>query len=174
MASRSVTVGLLQPFGWGLGYEDFSDPASPAAGANYVRTVTGGHWERVLAIRCLLTTSATAANRFVSVDFVNARNVTYCRNAAGVIVTASTTNQAFEWNAGRTVSEWAANTPVLVPLFLTFLQPGFQIQITVDNIQTGDQISGVHVWFEKWPTGPRGVPEGMVTERELLTEHLTG
>lgn len=170
---RRVTVGLLQPFGWGLGYEDFSDPASPAAGANYTRIVAGQHWERFLSARCLITTDANAANRFVSLDFINARGTTYVRNAASVVVTASTTNQAFEWNISRTIAEWNTNTPVLCPLMSTFLQPAFQLQITVDNIQAGDQISGVHFWMEKWPTGPRGLPEGMVTEHELETAHMT-
>jgi hypothetical protein len=169
---RSVTVGLLQPYGWGLGYEDFSDPASPAAGANYSRTVQGQHWERFLAARCLITTDGNAANRLVSLDFINARGTTYVRNAASVVVTASTTNQAFEWNIGRTIAEWNTNTPVFCPLMSTFLQPAFTVQITLDNIQAGDQISGIHLWMEKWPTGPRGVPEGMVTQYELETEHL--
>jgi len=166
--TRDLTTGLVQPFGWGLGYADWSDPTSPAAGANYNRVVAGNHFERVIAATCTLTTSSVAANRFVSLDFINARGTTYCRNAAGVVVTASTTNQVFHWNAARSVGEWAPGTPILCPLMLTFLPPAFQIQITVDNIDATDQISAVHFWLEKWPTGPRGEPAGMVTEREYL------
>ncbi len=125
-------------------------------------------------MRCTIATDANVANRFVSLDYINARGTTYCRNAAGVVLTASTSGQVFEWNAGRTVAEWAAGTPVLAPLFMSFLQAAFQVQITIDNIQVGDTITGIHLWLEKWPTGPRGYPEGMVTEQELLTAHEVG
>lgn len=167
-----VTTGLLAPYGWGLGFPDWEDPSAPAAGANFVHTVGGKHYERVLAVHALVSTDSNAANRFVSLDYINARGITYCRNAAGVVVTASTTNQAFEWNAGRTVSEWAANTPVLAPLLLSFLPPAFQVQITLDNIQVNDTITSVHLWLEKWPTGPRGEPTGMVTEREYVRHQV--
>ena len=69
---RDVTTGLLQPFGWGLGYPDWIDPASPAAGANFVHTVGGSHYERLIAATATVTTDANAANRFVSLDYMNA------------------------------------------------------------------------------------------------------
>lgn len=163
-----VTTGLLAPFGWGLGYPDWIDPTAPAAGANFVHVVGGTHYERLLAVRATISTDSNVANRFVSVDYINARGTTYCRNAAGVVVTASTTGQVFEWNAARTVAEWATNTPVLAPLLMAFLPPAFQVQITLDNIQVGDTITAVHLWVEKWPTGPRGEPTGMVTETEYV------
>lgn len=163
-----VTTGLLQPFGWGLGYPDWVDPSAPAAGSNFVHTVGGQHYERLLGARCLITTDSNAANRFVSVDYINARNITYCRNAWAGVIVASTTNQAFEWNCARASGEHATNTPVLAPLFLTFLPPGFQIQITLDNIQVGDTITSIHLWLEKFPVGPRGYPSGMVTEAEAF------
>lgn len=166
--ARDVTTGLLQPFGWGLGFPDWSDPDSPAAGANYTRVVGGTHYERIIAATVTLTTSATAANRFVSLDFINARGTTYCRNAAGVVVTASTTNQVFHWNSARTVGEWAPGTPILCPLMLAFLPPAFKVQITVDNIDTTDALTAVHFWLEKWETGPRGEPTGMVTEQQYV------
>ena len=164
----SVTEGLTQPFGHGLAYIDWEDPASPAAGSNFSHTVGGKHYERLLAARCVVSTDANAANRFVSIDYVNARGVTYCRNAAGLVLTANTSSQAFEWNIGRSEAEWAANTPILAPLFLTFMPPAFQINITLDAIQVGDTITGVHLWLEKWPTGPRGLPTGMVTREQAL------
>ncbi len=171
---RDVTTGLLQPFGWGLGYPDWIDPASPAAGANFVHTVGGSHYERLIAATATVTTDANVANRFVSLDYMNARGVTYARNGAGLVLTASTSATVFQWNSARTVAEWAAGTPVLVPLMLAFCPPGFMWQITLDNIQVGDAITAVHLWVEKWPTGPRGYPQGMVTEVELLDEHELG
>lgn len=156
-----VVTGLLQPFGHGLGFPDWIDVTSPAAGAAASYTVTGDNYVRVLAARASITTDSNTANRIVSLDFVNARSVTYCRNAAAVVVTASTTNQAFEWQYGRGTSEWNTNTPVFAPIMLAPLAPGFTVKFSVDNVQVGDQLSGLKLWVEKFLTGPDGYSTGV-------------
>jgi hypothetical protein len=35
-----------------------------------------------------------------------------------------------------------------------------QIRFTVAGIQVGDQLSGLSLWVEKFPTGPTGYPTG--------------
>lgn len=141
--------------GFGDPYPDWIDVTSPSAGATASVTVDGFWWMRVVAARGTLTTSASVANRFFSLDFVNARGTTYMRNAAGLVVTANTTNQGFEWNRSRTVAEWAANTPILVPVCDEWLPPGFSVKFAVDNIQAADQLSGLSLFVEKWNTGPK-------------------
>lgn len=153
-------LGLLQPFAHGVGYQDFIPLTSPAAGSNLAFTVTGAQWIRVLGARATVTTSATVANRFVSLDYINARSQTMMRNAAGLVLTASTTNQAFEWSAQRTDAQWAANTPVLAPLFPAFLAPGSIVQITLDSIQAADAITAASLLVEKFDTGSLGYGVG--------------
>lgn len=161
-----VSEGLLQPFAHGAGFQDFISLTTPAAGANLSVTVGGDRIVRVLGARCNITTDANVANRFVSLDYINARAQTMMRNAAGLVVTASTTNQKFEWTAQRTDAQWAANTPVLAPVFPLFLYPGSIVQITLDNIQAGDQISLASLVVERFDTGNLGYGVGYVDTTE--------
>jgi hypothetical protein len=175
VSSHSVGVaaeGLLNPFGYGVGYQDFVPLTTPAAGANLSFTVEGRAWVRLLAARCSITTSATVANRFVSLDYVNGRTVTQARNAAGLVVTASTTALVFEWSSSRSRAEWATNTPVLVPLLPIFLAPGTVVQITVDNIQAADQISAASLTLERFDTGALGYAVGFVDGVAIPSESV--
>jgi hypothetical protein len=161
----TLTEGLVGGFGWGLAYQDFLDVATPAAGANAPVKIGGENRVRVVAALATLTTDANAANRFLSLDFIDARGVTRIRNGAGLVVTANTSAQAFVWERSRTVGEWAANTPVFLALSSLFLEPGFTVQFTVDNKQVGDTLTALTLVLERFPTGPKGYPEGMVTDR---------
>lgn len=161
---RAVTAGLVEPFGYGLAYPNWLDPLSPAVGLSYAHPIGGIHQQRIIAATCSLTTDANAANRFVSLDYTNARGITYHRNAASVLVTANTTGQVFWWSVNRTLAEWNTGTPVFVPLLNAFLPPAFTAVFKVDNIQAGDQLSAIHLWVENFPTGERGYPTGMVPD----------
>jgi hypothetical protein len=165
----TATTSVGDPFGWGLLYSDVIAVATPAAGANAPFTVPGECWLRVVAARLSLTTDANAANRLVSLDFVDGRGSTRVRNAASVVVTASTTAQTFEWSRNRTIAEWNTNTPVFAPVLNMFLPSGWVVQFTVDSKQATDQISGLSLVVEKFPTGAKGYPQGVTEEsvREL-------
>lgn len=159
-----LTEGLLQPFSAGAGYQDIIVGTSPVAGANFSFLVTGQNWIRPLGVRCSLTTSASAANRFVSVDYINARGTTYLRNATATVIAANVTGQAFEWNAQRADGAFVANTPVLAPLFPGFIAPGSTLQITVDNIQAADQLSAIVLYIERFDTGSLGYAIGFTPD----------
>lgn len=156
MSAPAVQVAQARFNRW---WYDWIDPAQPAAGAVQSYIIGGEAWLRVLAARLSITTSATVANRFVALDYINTRGVTYVRNGAGAVITASTTAQAFEWNYQRTVSEWAANTPILAPCLDVWLPPGFKVQFSVDAIDTTDQISALHLFVMRYATGVEGGPE---------------
>lgn len=134
-------------------YVDWVDVAQPAAGANASFLVPGQFGVRVLAARATLSTDANAANRLLSLDYINANSVTRVRNCASVVWTANTTSQAFVWNTAWSVSEWNTNTPVLMPVASLLLPPGWSIRFTVDNVQAGDQLAALSLVVEKIPTG---------------------
>lgn len=168
-----VSIGLLEPFGIGLGDQDYLQPAAPAAGSNLAIIVESRNWVRVLAARATLTTDANAANRLFSLDFISARGLTYLRNQPPVVITASTTNQAFEWKEQLTGSEWNTNTPVNTPVSSVFLPPGTTIQFTVTAIQVGDAITAPSLLIERFETGPSGYPIGLQFETpETIKEAL--
>lgn len=164
-----VTAGLVYPFGEGLCWPDDVSVAQPAAGANAALTVSGDAWMRVVAARATLTTDANAANRLMALDFIDARGVTRIRNSPATVVTANTTAQAFQWKPELGSSDFAANTEVNVPLSLRILPPGFIVQFTVVNKQAADQLTLLSLSVERFPTGSRGEPMGVVS---LLAERL--
>lgn len=172
MSSEVVTAGLVQPFGYGLAYQDWVPVATPAAGASQTVGVTGENYVRVLAARASLTTSAAVANRLLTMDFINGRGQTFVQNGASVLVTASTTGQVFEWDFDRTVSEWNTGTPVWAPVVDVFLPPGFSIKFNLAGADAADQLSGLLLWIERFPTGPRGYPQGAVVNPGLALELL--
>lgn len=166
--------GLVGPATYGPAYPAWYDVTTPAAGATASLTIDGRWQARVIGARLSITTDANVANRFVSLDYVDQNGVTRLRNAAGLVVTASTTGQAFEWSSNRTVAEWAANTPVLVPLAPFFLPAGWSVKFAVDSIQATDAISGLRLWVEQFQTGRGGYQIGVratpeLTPGELLT-----
>jgi hypothetical protein len=147
-----TAYGPVQPFGYRTGYPDWLDVPTPAAGATASVTVDGRWWLRVLAARLTITTDANVANRLVTLDYIDGRSNTRMRNGSALVVTASTTAQAFEWQAHRGASEWAANTPVYAPLAQWFLPPSWVVKFNVTNIQATDAISGLSLWVEKFQT----------------------
>lgn len=161
--SRGVTTkGLVSPFGYGLAFPLWFALADPAAGALATYTVPGDYAVRLVAAHSELTTDANVANRVPTIDYLDAKGAVYLRNGAGLVVTASTTAQAFEWSSTRTVAEWAANTPVFAPIQPVILYPGWQIRFQVTNIQATDQLAAVRLMVECFPTGQEGYPVGAV------------
>jgi hypothetical protein len=140
-----VDVSDKQTLFSGRGLTDWFSVENPAAGALASFTVGGRNVQglRVLAARVTITTDANVANRVVALDFIDARAVTRVRNAPSGFVAASQTNQVIQWDQAHTVSDWNTGTMAFVPLVDVILTPGWKVQLTVDAIQAGDQLSAV-------------------------------
>lgn len=129
----------------GRGLTDWFSVNSPAAGANASFTVGGRNVQglRVLAALATVTTDANVASRLFSLDFIDGRSVTRVRNAATVLITASTAATVYQWDQAHKSSEWQTGTPVFVPLSDVILTPGWTVQLTLDSKQAGDTITAV-------------------------------
>jgi hypothetical protein len=140
-----VDVSDKQELFSGRGLTDWFSVANPAAGALASFTVGGRNVQglRVLAALATLATDANVASRLLALDYIDARAVTRVRNAATLLVTASTSATVFQWDQAHAVSEWQTGTPVFAPLVDVILTPGWKVQLTVDSIQAGDQLSAV-------------------------------
>lgn len=158
----AATRYLGGPFGYGRFFPDYLTGASPSAGSNFTLGLDSRWSWRFVQVRFLFTADANVANRYVHVDFTDPGGVAWVANGAGVVVTASTTNQEFQFQAHRTIAEWATGTPVLAPLADTFVIPGWQLRIVADNIQAGDTITGVRMYVEKFEVGATELEEGAV------------
>lgn len=151
---------FVEPYASGRGYQDTIALAAPAAGAVPTVTVGGENYLRVLAAIISISTSAVVANRFVSLDYTDARGNVLVRNAASVLVTAGTVAQQFVWGINRAVAEWNTGTPVFVPLLDMFLNPGNTVKIAVDAIDVGDQLTSGFLVVERFSTGERDADKG--------------
>lgn len=134
---------VLAGFTPDLGYLDEIAPADPAAGANLTVDLGRQRWIVLHSVLVTLTTDSNAANRLLSIDYLLRGGLAVMRNAATVLVTASTTAQVFQFDNQHTVSEWNTGTPVFAPLLPLPLQAGWGVRVTVDNIQAADQIASV-------------------------------
>ena len=155
------TEELLNPFAYGRGFLELIQPANPAAGANFAVTQDGRYISRLIAATFQIVTSAAVASRAVTVDYADGNGNVIVSNGAAVTVLAGTT-QVFSANMARGTSEWNTGTTVFFPLFDYMLEPGRIVQINIASKDAGDQLSKINLSFERFPTGPRGYPEGRV------------
>jgi hypothetical protein len=158
--------GLLEPFGHGVGYQDFFTLTSPAAGTNLSFIVESRNWIRLLAAMATITTDANVANRFVSLDFITPRGTTYMRNAGGFVETATNNGVVYAWTEQRTDSAKVAGGSALLPLSSIFLPPGTTVRFTLDAIQATDAITAASLTVERFDTGAIGYTAGFVTPDE--------
>jgi hypothetical protein len=162
------TAGLLEPFAYGRGFTERIFGTSPGAGSAFTFPMVGQYNTRAVAVVAQLATSAAAANRWAELRALDADGNVWERWGGGVIVLASSTLQLV-WQDGRTGAELATAgadaTPLYMPLTPRFLEGGDSLRIFVGNMQAGDALTGIRLTLERFPTGPRGYPEGVVPER---------
>jgi len=159
--SAPITEELLNPFAYGRGFLDVLYPSNPAAGSGFALTEDGRYLTRPVAIVFTLATSAAVANRFVTYDIVDGNGKVILSRGPAVAVLAGST-QKFAADYDRSGSEWTTGSTVFFGLPHLFLEPGRVLQVNVANIDGGDQISNVILTVERFPTGPRGYPEGRI------------
>lgn len=128
--------------------------ANPSAGAGFTRTLDGRYTVRPLALHFRIVTDANVANRTVYVQYRDAEGVAFASMLAPLNITASTTVDFSFWR-GLGQPDWIGTTPIVVPLADLLLLPGYQIVVTVDTVQAGDQLSRIRLLQESFPTdGP--------------------
>jgi hypothetical protein len=152
--------GLLEPFSYGRGWAEVVRGDQPAAGASFSLTIAGVFAARLLALTYRLVTDANPANRAVTLDYDDGNGSLFAREGAGLVVTASTT-QDFAGQHRRGVAEWAANTIVFHPVPAVILHQGQKLQLNVANIQAGDQLSRIVLRLERFPSDVLDYPEGV-------------
>ena len=157
--ARPYVVGLLTPFTVGRGYSEAVHIPAPAAGAVATYRVAGGDFERLRTISFQLVTAAAAANRIATVSILDQDAAVIARVAAPFLLTAAHTGR-FLFGIGvqqAGVNDGATINGLLPELFL---QPGWSVVIGVTGVQAADQLSGIVLYRERFPTGPEGYEYG--------------
>ena len=116
---------------------------APAAGANGQYKITGTRGIMILAARAVLTTDANAANRFLSIDYLDSNGVTWVRNPVEAVQVAGASSIAYEWNYAWGNSLATANTANIAPILPLPLDAGMVVQFTITNKQVGDQLASL-------------------------------
>lgn len=160
-APGAITEELLDPFAYGRGFFDVLAGAAPGAGSDFTFTESGQWLTRVISAAFRLTTSAVAANRIVTCNYEDGNGNTLIRAGAAVAVLANST-QDFSGTIDGPSGAWNTGTPVFFSLAHFFIEPGRLFRIHVANIDAGDTLTNIFVGVERFPTGPRGYPEGRV------------
>ncbi len=166
---QPVLHGLTSEFAHGRAFSEVVAVANPAAGGGFTYTVSGNYWERFAAVAFTLVTDGSAATRQVLLEFQDATGTAIGSTAGGGTQILSLTRK-YSFTPNQAAASGLVGTSLLAPLPTFFLQPGFKMVVTVANVQTTDQISGIRIYREAFDTGPEGYPIGMVEENMYVGE----
>ncbi len=127
---------LLGPFGDRQGWQDIIALPTPAPGANLVRVVDGAVWERVLAIRCRIVTSAVVANRGAQWRVTDAAGNEVIDAAVAQNIAAIATGFVTAWPGSSAVptslnGKNSASFPDMI------IPPGYVYGLYFQNLDTG-------------------------------------
>ena len=153
----SAVLAVTQPFGVGLGQQLPFRIADPAVATVATRSFDGVGLRRLLSLVFTLATDSNVASRYVTVEYQGKDGNAFAVGAAGVTVSASST-QRFAGSAFRGEAEWAANTDVLFPLIPLLLFPGDVLKIVVASIQAGDTLTLIRGVTERFPLDVNNLP----------------
>lgn len=154
-------IGAPGPFYFPQGWPETLAGDTPAAGSGFTLANPGRYAWCLVALTFRFVASGAVANRFVRVDYDDGQSVPFVRHPFSQAVTANTT-AVLSFQAWRGSSDWSANNDAALPLTPHFFNPGERLQISVGNIDAGDQIDRVRMLFYRFPTGPEPDTEALL------------
>jgi hypothetical protein len=161
----TYTRGLTRTIGPGRAFSQLLRPTQPAAGASYTFTANGQYWLIGDSLSFKLATSATAALRSVTFQIQDGDSTPIATVPSNLTVTASqTANYTYLGTANQETG--VDNGPILNIYPQLFIQPSYKIVLTVNNIQTGDQISGIRHYVQRFDTGDSGYLLGPISDTD--------
>lgn len=152
------SFALGQPYGHGRSFQRTRRGTSPAAGSSFSLTLDPAYRHVLVHAVFTLTTAVAAANRYTTVQYTYGDGVAAWVNAAAVVQTASSA-QRYVGSKDRGSSEWNTGTDVLFPISPMFLDGGGVFSIAVANIAGADQLSGIYLTFDLYPTSDSVMPD---------------
>lgn len=133
--------------------------AQPGVALNAERRIPGETYERLDVARCILTADGNAANRFITLDYLNGDGGIVARIPPVAAVTAGLVGRfTFSIHLGYALA--GAATEQAISILTSPMPPGFTFRISIDNVQAGDQLSAVSMYIRRWPTSEWAPPSG--------------
>lgn len=152
---------LSQPYGYDGAQQQVVIGTAPGAGLNFTYPQDGRYIERIISCVFTLTTSATVANRYVTLEYADGGGNSFAVDAAAAVVTAGST-QRFAGSMSRGTSSVAASTDVIFGLTPVFLYTGWTLKILVASIAAGDTLTKIAFLTDRFNTGNQDAPAGAV------------
>lgn len=137
----------------GNAWKERQSPAAPVAGAALTLTVPGHTWHRFITIRATFTTDATVANRGPFIAYTDGDGAEWYRAPAPVVIAASST-LTVTWAENLDVNATTSTGFAEAPHTLIKVPSGHHLVVGMSNMDGADQVSGVQLYVERYPTGP--------------------
>jgi hypothetical protein len=150
-----LDVGSQRPWQGSDNWLDVVVGTQPAAGASFAFAIAGQYVACLVGINYTLVTSAVVANRSVRVQYDDGSGNVFYEEASGAVVQASTTARV-RHNESRHASDWDTNNNIYNPIEPLPLFGSQVVRINVQNIDAGDQLSGITMTFRRFFSGPAG------------------
>lgn len=120
------------------------------AGSNVSQSITGDTRKHILHVQCTLTTDSNAANRYLKIRAAQGGNHMYSNYVSAAQTASTAIEYHFDIGCGSPYQIGSASAYML-PLNPWFIvEPAWAFQINVDNIQAGDQVTGILLTFGRW------------------------
>ena len=153
-AARSL---LLDPPGLAAGWQEAIPLPSPAAGAQWSRTVPGPFTERLVTVTWLLTTDAVVANRFPQIQLADAQGrIVVITNAAGTVLAGSTVRPSLHVKCSNIPGNPSGVAPGWLPDVLA--PAGWTWSSVTSGMDAGDTITAVMLTMYRFPAAQAGDP----------------
>jgi|SRR5690348_3592699 len=149
--NTSQTARLLSsPPAFGVGWQERIIVPNPGAGANWVHTVDGRYYERLLSCRYTFTTSATVANRFPGIELRDTDGNFVTVMPGGQNVAANVSLSAYLTLGGPAYAQGTAgNTVGFIPDLL--VPPGWTWGSVVGAMDPGDAFTSILLIVQRFP-----------------------
>jgi hypothetical protein len=121
-------------------------PAAPAAGANFSYVMPGPMAQQLASVVFQFVSDAVVANRFLSIQVLDAAGHLIAKTANQAAVLASTAITISAWPTAS--QQNSATGTAILPLFGgLWLQPGWTLSLIASGIDAGDQINLIALSF---------------------------
>lgn len=147
------------------GLPEYVRRPNPAVATAFTEPLGGDYFVRLLTMFCRIVADGNAANRDVSLEYLDNSGNVYATYASGTAVTAGQTRDMY-WSVWQSSIATVGTATHLMPLGALLLPPTHTIRVNVSNVQVGDQLSRIAFNWERFytkgapgnygPDGPQG------------------
>ncbi len=133
------------------GLPEYVRRPNPAVATNFLESLGGDFYVRLLTVFCRFVADGNVANREIGLEYRDNQANRYYLSGSGTAVTAGLTrDMCWSWNQGSVLV--ATDGTHLMPLTPLLLTPTHDFRIVVAAAQVGDQLARIAFTWERFYT----------------------